>query len=391
MSDWERTKFSLVIGGPFYKIQQKLGLLGPDCLPKWTTGLLFAALCWVPLAILAWMAGNAVNPELQAGAFLLDFSVYARFIVAVFILTLMESIADRRIGMLVDQFFDGELVAEEDRHQFMAALIKADQRTSSTKLEICLVLLAYVASLYGAHTYIHVVGNSWFGSLNSGVITLTGAGIWALAISLPFVWFLQLRWFYRFVVWTLLLKDITRLKLRLVPTHPDRCGGLGFLELFPSTFALLVFALSTITASVTLQDVIFSGIALERVGAVFVAWEIILILIFVGPLIVFSPVLYQLKIKGLLEYGNLSTFQNRAYEARWVQGSERDSEVDAPDIASLPDLAGGYESVRSMRTLPVSKESYLPLLIASGLPWLAVVMTQIPFVELLSTVAQALL
>ena len=37
-------KISLVIGGPFYRLQQSLGLLGANSLPPFSTALLFVAI-----------------------------------------------------------------------------------------------------------------------------------------------------------------------------------------------------------------------------------------------------------------------------------------------------------------------------------------------------------
>jgi hypothetical protein len=34
---------SIIIGGPFWRLQQRLGLLGPDGLPSVSTALIFAA------------------------------------------------------------------------------------------------------------------------------------------------------------------------------------------------------------------------------------------------------------------------------------------------------------------------------------------------------------
>lgn len=52
---------------------------------------------------------------------------------------------------------------------------------------------------------------------------------------------------------------MARLDLLLVPTHPDRSAGLGFLALFPATFKELVFALSCLAAATALEEVILSA------------------------------------------------------------------------------------------------------------------------------------
>jgi hypothetical protein len=53
MSEGPYEKFSLVIGGPFYRLQQRMGLLGPDLLPPASTALLFATVAWLPPAVLS--------------------------------------------------------------------------------------------------------------------------------------------------------------------------------------------------------------------------------------------------------------------------------------------------------------------------------------------------
>jgi hypothetical protein len=38
-----------------------------------------------------------------------------------------------------------------------------------------------------------------------------------------------LRWYFRIFIWMRFLWQVSRIELSLVPTHPDRVGGLGFL------------------------------------------------------------------------------------------------------------------------------------------------------------------
>jgi len=47
----------------------------------------------------------------------------------------------------------------------------------------------------------------------------------------------------------LLFNRIAKLNLSIVPTHPDRAGGLGFLERAPKAFVLVVLAASAVLAS----------------------------------------------------------------------------------------------------------------------------------------------
>jgi hypothetical protein len=218
------------------------------------------------------------------------------------------------------------------------------------------------------------------------------AGWWTLLLSLPLFWFLVLRWFWRFVAWTRLLWDVSKMKLRLVATHPDRCGGIGFLSLYPPMFAALVFALSCVTASAALQVILFADWPLRSLVAPFLAWVALVLLFFVGPLCVFAPALLRLKKRALLAYGVLASEHNRAFERKWVQGKKAGKEaLGAPDVSSLTDLATAVQLIHAMRVIPAGLEAVIPLLIATGLPWLAVVLTQVPVMELLTLVMNALL
>ena len=55
------------------------------------------------------------------------------------------------------------------------------------------------------------------------------AGMWYGYVSLPIYQFLLVRWYYRIFIWTRFLRQVSRIELSLIPTHPDRVGGLGFL------------------------------------------------------------------------------------------------------------------------------------------------------------------
>lgn len=105
MTDQMDVKFSLVIGGPFYRVQERLGLLGTDLLPPISTALLFALIAWLPPALLSMAQGTAWNEALGGGrAFFLDFGAYARFIVSIVMFVVMERFAEAHIAAIVRQF-----------------------------------------------------------------------------------------------------------------------------------------------------------------------------------------------------------------------------------------------------------------------------------------------
>jgi hypothetical protein len=307
-------------------------------------------------------------------------------------LVIMDRIAEERGAALIRQFSDAGLVRPEDRSRFTTALRRADRHSSSAFAEAIILGIAYGASALSLFVQVSELEEAWVGSMVAGHVQLAMAGWWTLLVSMPLFWFLVLRWFWRFIVLTRLLWDFANLNLYLIATHPDRSGGIGFLGLYPPMFAGLVFALSCVTASTALQVILFADWSLKSLAAPFLAWVVLVLVFFVAPLCVFAPALLRLKRRALLAYGVLASEHNRAFERKWVQGGKAgDGALGTPDVSSLTDLATAVQSIRSMRVIPAGIDAVLPLLIAIGLPWLAVVATQVPVMELLTVVVKTLL
>ena len=384
--------YSLIVGGPFWRLQQRLGLLGSDRLPTVKTALLFAALAWLPPALLALLQGVALSETLGGRAFLLDFGAYARFIIAIMMLVVTERFADELDATLLRQVTDAGLVPPEEQAGFTASLQRADQRTSSVRGEAIMLSISYAVSVASLFLQVTELRGSWIGTLVNGRVWISSAGWWAMLVSMPLFWFLALRWLGRFVVLTLLLLDMARLRLQLAATHPDRSGGIGFLGQYPTLFAGVVFALSCVAASAALKEILFAGQDLTSVAAPFLMWVALVLIISVGPLTVFVPGLLRLKRHALLEYGAFACEHNRAFETKWIRREQdgRDA-LGSPDISSLSDLTTVVQSIRAMRVFPVGTETLVPLLIATGMPWLAVVATSVLLAELFKTVVKALL
>jgi hypothetical protein len=72
---------------------------------------------------------------------------------------------------------------------------------------------------------------------------------WALLVVRPIFLLLLLAWLWRLALTWVLFARIARLELQLVPSHPDRAGGLGFIQLHPAAFSLVVFTLSSVVCA----------------------------------------------------------------------------------------------------------------------------------------------
>ena len=104
-----------------------------------------------------------------------------------------------------------------------------------------------------------------------------------------------------------------------------------------------------------------------------------------GPLLVFAPQLAQAKRLGLREYGTLAERYVREFDAKWQRGGAPAGEpfVGSGDIQSLADLGNSYEVVRTMRSLPVTKEILLQLTVATLAPIVPLALTMMSLEDLL--------
>lgn len=379
--------------GPFYRLQRRLGMLTDADLAASRRGVLFIALAWGPAVLLAALQGDLFDAN-HARAILFDFSVYA-LAIAIGAFVLMEQSSDRRMQSLVGQFTTRGIVRATAREGFMRAREHMERRTGSGLVEAALLIAAYAISYAWVHQgAARVEGGSWVGQVVGGALEPTLAGWWALLVALPLYWFLFGRWVWRFITWGLLLRDVARCDLRLVATHPDRCGGLAFIGQYPKTYVLFVFAESTVVSAAVLKMIVHGGASLMSFKFALIGMIAFFAIAFVLPLLVFSPVLAELKRKGLSHYGSLASQHNLAFEAKWVgakAGPPAEGLLGAPDPSSLADLAAGYDLVKNMLAVPITKESVAPLVLAAVVPLVCVAATQAPFKEIVGALKGMLL
>lgn len=178
----------------------------------------------------------------------------------------------------------------------------------------------------------------------------------------------MLRWLWRFGVWTLLLWHGAQLPLQLVPTHPDRAGGIGFLTLFPLIFVPFTFVLSVVVASSALHEVVFAELAFETLRNAALLWVAFIAVLFVGPLVVFAGKLVALRETALIEYSETGCRYNRDAERRLREAQRQQLTLDADAISGISDIGAGLAAIQGIKVLPVELWALVPLLVATLLP-----------------------
>jgi pimeloyl-ACP methyl ester carboxylesterase len=178
---------------------------------------------------------------------------------------------------------------------------------------------------------------------------------------------------------------VSRIALSLVPTHPDRVGGLGFLSGTAYAFIPLALAQGALLSGLLANRILHVGTPLTTFKVeVGVVLAFVLGLVF-APLLVFAPQLARAKRDCAREYGTLAERYVRAFDAKWLRGGAPPEEafVGSADIQSLADLGNSYEVVRTMRPVLVTRDAVFQLAAATLAPLVPLLLTIMPLEELL--------
>lgn len=383
-------RFSLVLGGPFHKILGRLGLTGVDQLPTRRAANALALLTWLPLALLA--VAESLFRGHPPSEFFSDWTVYTRYLIAVWVMIATERYADGRITLLTGHFREARLLSDDALPRFASELDIADRRSSSGLAEGVILVVAVIWSTFVERYIVELAGSSWEGTMVGGEVVLSWPGEAARFLSNPLFLFLTLRWVWRFLVWTTLLFRVSRLPLQLTALHPDRSAGLGFLSIYPSIFSGFVFALSCVIASSFLKELALEHQSPETVWFALAGWLAIALVLFLGPLLVFVRPLYAVRERALMEYGRLASHHHLAFHRKWIGEAGRGEDLlGSIDPSSVSDLNASVQTALEMRLVPIDRAAVLQLVLAAGVPLLAVVAKQIPLGDLVRWIVGSIL
>ncbi|OLC59537.1 MAG: hypothetical protein AUH76_14300 [Candidatus Rokubacteria bacterium 13_1_40CM_4_67_11] len=382
----ERHDFSVILGGPLYQLFLRAHLAGTalELLRRRVVVITLAA--WLPLFVLSMAEGHLWGGGVKV-PFFRDIEVQARFLLALPLLVIAELVVHQRMRSVIRQFFERDLIPEASRTRFEAAIASAYRLRNSVLAEILLIIGVYgLGVLVIWRHYVALNITSWYSVDVEGVLRPSLAGWWYGCLSLPLFQFILLRWYFRVFVWARFLWQVARSDLSLVPTHPDRAGGLGFLTQVARAFAPLLLAQGVLISGTIANQVFFDGanllafkVEIVAVVAIAVAWV-------VAPLLVFVPHLAAAKRIGLREYGVLAQRYVKDFDQKWIRGGAPEGEplVGSADIQSLADLGNSFDVIREMRLVPFSKETVIELAVFTLLPVLPLTLTLISFEELLT-------
>ncbi len=385
--------FSVVLGGPTYQLIRRAHLAGDAFNLLRRRVVVICAFAWLPLLALSVLGGQAWGDAVEV-PFLTDIDAHARFLGALPLLIVAELVVHQRMRPVARQFLERELIPDESRARFDAALASAQRLRNSVVAELLLVAVVYfVGIFYVWPQYIALHVTTWYATPTAHGPHLSLAGWWLAGISLPIFQFILLRWYFRLFIWVRFLWQVSRCRLALMPSHPDRTAGLGFLSTTVTAFAPVLAAHGVLVAGTIANQIFFEGAKLLDFKLELAAVVVFLLVVVLGPLLLFAPHLAAARRAGLREYGTLAQRYAREFDAKWLRGGAAPGEplLGSGDIQSLADLGNSFEFVRSTRLLPFTRDAVLQLGVITLLPVAPLVLTMIPLDELMTRLVQILL
>jgi len=380
-----RDEVSLVRGGPFYRAQEALRLVHPD---HWHLGrriVLAIAVGWLPLVLITLL----FNPRAVLGL-LTDYTVNARMLFGVPVLLAGQPAMETAFRAIVRAVRDAGLLTPSDTDRLDQTLARLIRLRDSLIPELIFVVVAYAKVAETVQTQLMYV-RPW-GLVGTGVdIHLSPAGWYYVLVSQLLYQLLILISIWKWVLWCIFLYRLSKLDMQLVPTHPDQHGGIGFLGLSPVAITPTFLVVSAVIGATWRSEIFrehvhfmsFKIDALVLIGVV--------LIIALGPLVLFVPRLTRLRRLGIFEYGALGQLESIQFHKRWIRHrAGREEEFPAtPEASTLTDYGSSYQNIEHLQPFPFDQGAFVGLILAVALPLLPVVLAEVPFATVLKALLEA--
>jgi hypothetical protein len=392
MPDVEQSEdFSLVLGGPLYQLSLRSGLVKPPFGNLSWRIVVITAIAWLPLVLLTLLSSRFARGVHVP--FLSDFEVHARLLCALPLMIIAELVVYVRMRAITAQFLERHIVTDELRPAFSAIITSAMRLRNSISVEVALLALVVVVGPWMWRETVALRSDTWYATVTSSGPAYTAAGRWYGFVSVPVFQFVLLRWYYRLFIWCRLMFQVARLDLNLIPTHPDRCCGLGFLGNVASAFAPLLMAHSALISGFIANRIVHESATLPDYKVELAAVVVFLLALVLGPLCVFTPKLNRARLAGLRTYGRLASDYVAGFAEKWTEGRNalREPLLGSADIQSLADLDGSFAIVKEMRLAPFGRETVMRFVVFIALPLAPLALTMFSLEELLKRLLSVLL
>jgi len=376
----------LLFGGPLRKLGGWLGLTKGDT-GNFRMGLALGVPAWAVLVGLAVLRG----PGLEVFS-LAWIGVHARLLVVIPLFFVCEKFVGPVIAEFARNLRQSRLVSESDWPALASIIRRVRWLSGGWVAELLLFLLAFGGPLAEVIAGLPGGALNWSIVFGQSDVTRASMGGWVLNYCLPLFRFLVLRWLWRLGLWWYFLWRLKKLDLRLVATHSDGAGGLGFLAVVQEHFVPLALAISGAFSASFAEAILQATIKVESLYSLVPGILVIVTALFIGPLLLFSRKLWDCRVTGLDTYMAMASRYVQAFERKWIQNPEAtgDSQLGTGDLQSLADLTNSMNVVRGIRMVPGGPRLALWLTASVVVPMLPLVLLKYPISDVIRILLQAL-
>ena len=335
--------------------------------------LIAILITWVPV-----VGFGLINEHVRGHhePLLRDAAMHVRLLVAAPVFLFIDEMFPRGCSVILAQLAFKSFIpaASEERFQ---RILRSGARLGNSWIPETLLLVVSIGLGAGA----------LFGLVPASGVARRGdwtpAQLWYTLTDWPFVQFLLWRSLWRWVIWVRILFGLARIRLALVPTHPDRRAGISFLRL-PSVgyCAFLLFAVASMMCAEWGDRLAFSA-SLSGFAPLLALFAGVGALIAFGPLFAFSPQLYRARRRGIIECGARACDEGRRFQERVSAARQDDGEhFTAVEVSPLCDVGSVYrEAVDRLQIVLVDRRDIFALLIATVLPVVPMMLVRVPLDE----------
>lgn len=358
--------FSLTRGGPWFHVGVRCHLVDPRGRVRWRWLVLVA---WLPIVV-ASLVQLAVQDRVDS--ILRDPTMHVRLLIAMPLLVVAEHMLEACCERAVRQLRDEGVVAPAD----LDAILDRTERLRDSRLVeggiAVIVLLLGQAALWGIAGWNGLISGRGFEA------RISFATVWCVAIALPLVQFLLLRWLWRWLLWTYVIARLSRLSLSLNAIHPDQAAGLRLLSVPIDAFAIFLAATGSIAAAAWMTQIHDHRATLESIMPAFFTVFAIGIVIACGPLLLLSRQLYRARERDTRTYHALAREYVDDFRRKWITAHPDAPVLGGQDIQSLNDLGGSYKTTDDTRLLPFGARSIINLAAGAIAPMVPLVLMTTP-------------
>lgn len=359
--------FSLFEGDLLTRLFHRLGMGSYRTIDIVKRAVTLIVLTWGVLAGLAiwshvhWTEGPGKN-------FFLDFAAYGQLLIGLPIFLIAERVIDAQTREAARYFLTTGVVEPGDAVRLQRINWQLKRLRHLAWPDVVCMMLAYAVTASWMIPEMYNERLTWHAMIQSGDHQLlTAPGVWELIFVGPLTTYWWLRWAGKVLLWTWYLYQVSRLRLNLVPSHPDSTGGIGFLSDAQTKFGWVILAYGiSYVAPTLLYKLKFEGasFAVLSVWGYTASFVVGAPLMFTLPLFMFTRQLYHAKSRALEAFQERSMERAKAFEEKWLKAcsSGHYELMSGSDLLGLNALNQVYDHIHKMRVVPFDLRSFSELL-----------------------------